>query len=315
VFLSTIIVWIAIGIHVPVSVAVADFCVNMDYALKHPNASAGALDMLLKCGGKAGTAKMSGAANSFISKAYDSACKNLNSSLCVMPQVSYSDKHGNKKYMKPVTCPAMKCDHSTLKEFIANTTVSDFQWGCAAFVSGNIVAKDCKYTDKKVAQQQCLAKFGNTDVLPCLPSSLGGGTVRKIPLSTCSTGCLLNATKQLSYKITGNFEILSRFEVLDNTKLKPLMNCSIIRQAAVQLEHTLCWDVVNATDYIIAGLAIIGIAFFFGNVVYLGAQKRFNRKYWDNIYPDTYAEMIAEESQSQPLMGDQSKPGAAPEGP
>jgi hypothetical protein len=311
VFLITIIIWAAVGVHVPVSVATADFCVNLDYALKHPNASAGALDVLLKCGGKKGAAKMGDAAASFINTAYDKACTNLNGTLCVMPQVSYSDKHGNKKYMKPVDCPKMKCTRSTLKTFIAQTKVSDFQWGCAQLVKGNIIPKDCKYTDKKLAQQQCLAKFGNTDVLPCVP---GGGTMRELPMSTCATKCLLNETKTLSYKVTGNFEILSRFQALDENKLKPLMNCSIIRQSAVQLEHTLCWNVVDATDYIIAGLSIIGITFFFGNAVYMGATKRFNRKYWDNIYPDTYDEMIAEEGAAgpagQPLLGAQEK--AAP---
>jgi len=284
--------------------------VDMDYALKHPNASAGALDMLLKCGGKKGTAKMASATNTFISTAYDKACENLNSSLCVMPQVSYSDKHGNKKYMKPVDCPKMKCDRSTLGTFISKTKVSDFQWSCAKLVGGNIVPQDCKYTDKKLAQQQCLAKYGNTDVLPCVP---GGGTFRALPMSECATKCLLNETKKLSYKVTGNYEIISRFQILNEYKLKPLMNCSIVRQSAVQLEHTLCWNVVDATDYIIAGLCIIGISFFFGNAVYMGATKRFNRKYWDNIYQETYDEMVAEEAGmagegvGAPLIADQTK--------
>merc|ERR1719247_3759980 len=186
----------------------------------------------------------------------------------------------------------MKCTRATLKTFIAQTKVSDFQWGCAQLEHGNIV------------------------VLPCVP---GGGTMRELPMSTCATKCLLNETKTLSYKVTGNFEILSRFQALDENKLKPLMNCSIIRQSAVQLEHTLCWNVVDATDYIIAGLSIIGITFFFGNAVYMGATKRFNRKYWDNIYPDTYDEMMADEAAREgsgpgaPLLGAQEKaPGQLP---
>lgn len=300
VFICTVLCWLTIGVHIPVSVATADFCVDLDYSLKHPNASMGAIDMILKCGGKAATADIIKTSDSFIADSNTKACSTLTNQLCNMPNVTYPGPHGHTNVLRPVQCPAKKCDKSTLKDFMNHTIVADFQWGCAKLVNGSIATVDCKFTNKDTAKKQCLAKYGNSDVLPCTPE---GKTYRGVKLKECAKNCYMNNTKTFSATTYGNFELLQRFTHLQDRHLKPLLGCEIIRKGVVSLEHTLCWEVVNATDYIIAGLAIIGITFFLGMGIYLGAQKIFNRKYWEEFYKKHYDETYPDAAGSVPLLG------------
>lgn len=308
--IAVVLCWIVIGVHIPVAVATADFCVDLDHSLKHPNASMGAIDMLLKCGGKSATASIIKTSDTFIDKSYTTACNTLTTQLCNTPNVSYPDAHGKTKTLLPVTCPKMKCDKTTLKDFINKTIVADFQYGCAKLVNGSIATVDCQFVDKDTAKKSCLAKYGNSDVLPCTPT---GQTFRSTKLKTCAKSCFLNATKTLSSTAYGNFELLQRFTALKKKHLDPLLSCQIIRAGVTSLEHTLCWEVVNATDYIVAGLSIIGITCFLGVGVYLGAQKVFNRKYWQEYYPRHYDELFEGAGgtegteHSLPLLGGDSK--------
>lgn len=295
-----ILCWAVIGVHLPVAVATADFCVDLDYALKHPNASMGAIDMVLKCGGKGGASGILTTGDKFISQSYSKACTELTTKLCTMPSFNYTSPNGNQKTMTPVTCPKSACNKKTLNDFMNKTIIADFQYGCAKLISGSIGVNPgtCIYTDQSVAKKQCLAKHGIAKVIPCTPS---GGLSRSVNLRTCAKSCFMtNTTKAMASKIVGNYDILSRFDLLKTNRLEPLLKCNVIRAGVSKLEHTLCWEVVNATDYIVAGLAIIGITFFFGTAVYLGAQKVFNRKYWDERYQKvTYDEETSEDQDAE----------------
>lgn len=289
VVLICILCWAVIGVHLPVAVATADFCVDLDYALKHPNASMGAIDMVLKCGGKGGAANILATGDKFISQSYTKACTELTTKLCKTASFNYTSPNGNQKTLVPVTCPKIACNKQTLNTFLNSTKITDFKYGCAKLISGSIGVNPgtCIYTDRDVAKKQCLAKHGIAKTIPCNPD--GGTTLAVVNLRQCAKSChLSNTTRVMSNKIIGNYDILTRFDQLKVKRLEPLLKCNVIRAGVSKLEHTLCWKVVNATDYIIAGLAIIGITFFFGTAVYLGAQKVFNRKYWDVHYPDTY---------------------------
>jgi hypothetical protein len=302
VILICVLCWIVIGVHMPVAVATADFCVDLDHALKNPNASMGAIDMVLKCGGKGGASNILASGDTFISQSYSKACTELTTKLCKTPAFNYTSPNGNEKTMKPVTCPNIACNKQTLNLFMNQTIVADFKFGCAKLISGSIGVNPgtCIYEDRDVAKKKCLANHGIAKVIPCTPT---GGTSRNVNLRTCAKSCYMtNTTKAMSSKIVGNYDILSRFDLLKTKRLQPLLQCKIIRAGVSKLEHTLCWDVVNATDYIIAGLAIIGITFFFGTAAYLGAQKVFNRKYWDVHYPDTYDKETSDDPDAETAM-------------
>lgn len=310
---TTIILWVAVGVHVPVSVSTADFCVGLDYGLKHPNASS-PLDILVGCHAETGAKKMADSAKYFEETSAHVACSTLNTTLCNKPPVKYPDKHGNIKTFLPVTCPQMQCSSATLGAFVKKTVVRDFEWGCAALEKGNIVTHDCRFNDKNEAQSHCLSKFGNTDTMPCVPGT--HSPYRQVSLAQCNSTCLINTTMASSTTVVGNDELARRFRQLDEQQLRPLVDCSFIRQQATQVEHVLCWDVVDGTDYVIAGLCIIGITFFMGTFLYLAAYKRFHRSYLEhtNKWPGEREKILRklgidpQDSQTTALLGAGSKP-------
>jgi hypothetical protein len=295
--LITVVIWIAVGVHVPVAVATADFCVGLDYGLKHPNASS-PLDILVGCHGQEGAAKMTTTATYFTGATAQVACQTLNQTLCTMAPVSYPDVHGHTVSFNPVTCPDIQCTASTLKTYLDHTVVRDHQWGCAKLVGGNIETVDCQYDSKNTAKQECLGKYGNTEVNPCVPNQ--AAAYREVSLRDCNSTCLLNTTKIASMDVVGNYDLGTRFKTVTETQITPLTDCSFIKEKATQLERTLCWDVVDSTDYIMAGLIIIGITFFVGNFIYLSAQKRFHRCYLAERWPAERARLLGEAVQDDP---------------
>jgi len=201
----------------------------------------------------------------------------------------------------------MECNADTLGKFINNTIIKDFQWGCAKLVGGTIKSTDCKFQNKTAASAYCQANYGSTVIQPCVPVTMQ--RTRDMTIPQCAgkmsgvkssdkygSGCLLPATKKLAQTVAGNYDMLNSFQTLLSDKVEPLVNCSTVRRSVVKLEKTLCWDVLSAVDYIIAGLAIIAITFFFGNGIYMGASKRFNRQYWDINYAHTELERLKDES-------------------
>lgn len=289
------IIWIAVGAHIPVSVATADFCVGLDHGLKFPNASS-PLDILVGCHGQQGASKMSTTASYFTTATSQVACQTLNHTLCSQPPVSYPDTHGNTQTFQPVTCPDVQCTESTLKQYLDQTVIRDHQWGCAHLVGGNIQTENCQYTDKEQAKQACLGAFGNTEVQPCVPNM--AVAYREVSLRDCNSTCLVNTTKTASTTVVGNYELGSRFKTVTAKQITPLTDCSFIKEQALKLERTLCWDVVESTDYVVAGLSIIGITFFFANFVYLSAQKRFHRCYLAERWPAERARLLGEAESS-----------------
>merc|ERR1711939_913090 len=306
----TCVVWIAVGIHVPVAVSTADLCVGLDYGLKHPNASS-PLDILVGCHGEAGAGKMADASTYFVEAASTAACQTLENTLCKIPSVSYPDKHGNTVTIQPVQCPAGTCNNHTLRNFVSQTSVLDFQWGCASLENGNIVTHHCVYNDKETAKDRCLHNFGISQTMPCVPNS--PNAYRNVSLLQCNQSCLVNTTQMAAATVVGNWELGSRFKTVEENGLQPLVNCSFVREQATTLEHTLCWDVVEATDYVMAGLIIIAIAYFCGNFVYLMAHKRFHVRYLQSkgIWPAERDKILGNvglgsdpESQARPLLSE-----------
>lgn len=313
VFMATIIVWIALGVHVPVSVLTADFCVGLNHDLRYPNATPQVLDMVMKC--PKVDPSLTSSTSTYLDQAYATSCTTLNSSLCLMAQISYYDDHGATTYLDPVKCPNIPCNANTLARYINETVVNDFQWGCATLVSGNIETKNCQYMSKTTAENSCESLYGERSVRPCLPSSTGStDKYRVLNLTGCGDKCLINSTKSLAYATVGNYDIISKFGTINSEQVTPLINCSMIREAMVSLENSLCYDVSNGIDYVIAGLSIIGICFFLGLPVYLGAQKRFNRTYWDDIYREkTFPELEdppPEDPEDQRLLAPNSNVGS-----
>lgn len=276
VILTTVVVWIVIGVHIPVAVSTADFCVGLDYGLKHPNASS-PLDALVGCHGTSGASKMANVTGYFTEAASQVACATLNNTMCGLPAVQYPDTHGNTQTFLPVTCPQIECNNETLPTFIEQTVVRDFQYGCATLNNGNIVTQSCQYTNKTEAQEQCLLQYGNTDTMPCVPGT--SDAYRNFTLQQCNSTCLLNTTLTAASTVVGNNDLNVRFKKVDEEGLMPLVNCSFIKEQATEVEHTLCWDVLEAVDYVMAGLVIIGITFFLGGFLFLAAYKRFYRNY------------------------------------
>lgn len=305
----TIVLWIAIAMHVPVAVATADFCVGMNYGLQHPNASS-PLDMLIGCHGESGATKMTETSKYFQRTAAHVACDTLNKTMCNAKTVSYPDKHGAIKHFDPVTCPQIQCSAATLGEFVEKTVVRDFQWGCAKLEGGNIVTKECSFNDKATAQNACLKKFGNTDVMPCLQGS--ASPYREVSLTQCNKTCYHEDVKKHSFTVIGNRELGVRFEKVHNG-IKPLSDCSFVRAEAALFEHKLCWDVVEGSDYVMAGLTVIATAFCIGNFVYLGAYKRFHRKYLGDLWAHErerilYGSEVDHGNTQQPLLSQPRDP-------
>jgi hypothetical protein len=310
--IMTVVLFLAIGIHVPVAVSTADFCVGLNYGLSHPNASS-PLDVLVGCHGETGATKLAQTSKYFEQASAGVACSTLNHTMCNLAEVAYPDKHGTTQRFKPVTCPEIQCTAATLPEFMKKTVVRDFLWGCGTLKSGNIVTKDCAFPDKAKAKNECLSKYGNTDVLPCLPGS-DTANYREISLSQCNSTCFHKETKQHSFTVVGNYEVGTRFAALQ-AKIQPLSDCTFVKQQASLFEHKLCWDVVEGCDYIMAGLTVIASAFFVGNFIYLGAYKRFHRKYIGESWNTERARILSvtggpPEPATQPLLG-QPKPNEA----
>jgi len=272
----TAVLFLTIGVHIPVSVATADFCVGLDHGLLYPNTST-PLDMIVGCHGEVGAKKMADSTRYFQETSSHVACSTLNQSLCGMPPVVYPDVHGNSVSFLPVRCPRMACNSATLGTFIKNTTVRDHMWGCAVLKNGKIMTKDCSFTDQNAATDHCLKSVGNTDTMPCLPNK--AEAYREVSLQECNRTCLLNTTQAGASKVVGNADLRTRFMHLEKEQLLPLMDCTFIRQHAREIEKVLCWDVIDGTDYVTAGLCIIAVTLFVGNFVYLAAYKRFHRSY------------------------------------
>jgi hypothetical protein len=229
----------------------------------------------------------------------NAACFILNTTLCPTPAVAYTDTNGGSATLLPVSCPKggdgndLPCNVHTIDTIMNKTVVRDFQWGCSALDgAGKLIAKQCQYQDKSAAETGCLAAFGNTNVRPCAP---GGKDFRQVSLLECSTGCLMNATRKMAFQAVGNQALSLQFGGIYHKQLEPLMSCSFMRGAAVQLQRTLCHGVVNATDYMILALAIIGFSLFFGNFFYLGAHKRFHKGYSEENWPATRASFLGED--------------------
>merc|ERR1711865_493223 len=197
----TIVLWLAVGVHVPVSVGTADFCVGLDNGIRHPNAST-PLDMLVGCHGEAGAQKMADSTKYFQETSTRVACSTLNETLCAMPPVTYPDAHGKTQSFLPVQCPKMACNSQTLGVFIKNTTVRDHRWGCAVLQGGSIVTQDCSYMDRNTAKDRCLKSVGNTDTMPCLPNK--AEIYREVSLQQCNRTCLMNSTQSEAAIVVGN---------------------------------------------------------------------------------------------------------------
>jgi len=305
--IMTAALWVAVGMHVPVSVATADFCVALNHGLAHPNASS-PLDMLVGCHGETGATKMVESAKYFEHTAVHVACETLNKTMCKAEAISYPDKHGKTMTFKPVQCPASTdcSDLSSLNTFIKSTLVRDFQWGCATLVGGNIVTKQCQYSDKATAKDACLKKFGNTDVMPCVPGSTE--PYKEVSLAQCNKTCHHTSVKEHSRTVVGNHKLASSFKTIED-QIKPLSDCSFVREQAALFEHKLCWDVSKGSDYIMTGLTIIAISLLVGNFIYLAAYKRFHRKYLGERWADEREHILdgdaggVNDPGGQPLLG------------
>jgi len=294
--LLTALLWLIIGIHVPVAITTADFCYGLDQGLKYPNQSS-PLDMLVGCHGEMGAQQMAHTTQYFTQASSAVACTTFNKTMCDLPTVTYTDKHGQSQSFKPVTCPDVPCDETTLPRYMNETVIKDHLFGCATLEGGNIVSHDCLYNDTATAKDKCLTKYGNTDVLPCVPSDTPGvhEPFAVKSLVECNSTCLMNSTRISATKVVGNSELGLRFQAVAKNKLVPLQDCSFARAQATEVEHALCWDVVEATDYLITGLCIIAITFFFGTFIFLMAYKRFHRNYLNTIDPKTQIPKWAKE--------------------
>lgn len=300
--IMTAVIWVAVGVHVPVSVATADFCVGLHHGLTHPNASS-PLDILVGCHGETGATKMVESAKYFEHTAVHVACETLNKTMCAAEEISYPDKHGATQSFHPVVCPQLACkDEASLATFMKETVVRDFLWGCAKLESGNIVTEQCQYTDKAKAKDECLKAYGNTDIMPCVQGSTA--PYQEVSISVCNRTCHHASVKEHSRTVVGNYELAGGFKTIGH-KIKPLSDCSFVREQAARFEHKLCWDVVSGSDFVMAGLMVIAVAFLVGNFIYLGAYKRFHRKYLGERWAEERERILygADAGAGQPLLG------------
>merc|ERR1711959_97229 len=222
--------------------------------------------------------------------------------VCNTPAVAYTSKHGVKKKLQPVPCPALPCNEANLQAFVAQTRIHDFMYGCATLVFGNIMTKDCLFTDHTTAQKHCIKKWGNTDVGPCYGKSTA--RYRNLTMVQCAKECAdkNRAAKVKSvlvddYLATGLKDVAAKINYYTTDKF--------VHDPVRKVEQTLCYESAEATDYIIAASCLVGLSFMCAFVIFMGAQKRFNTRYSEEQWPETRESL--DSGDTQPLLGHETK--------
>jgi len=302
VFLTTIVVWLAIGFSVSVMVMTADFCVALDDSLHKPNTTSPFNLILSAHSINTGASQLYHTSGDAASTSATDACTALHDHLCNQPAVTYTDKHGTTQTLHPVSCPTnITCSNETLQQYTSETVVRDFLWGCGNLQNGKIVVRSCGYTSKSDAQSKCLAKYGNSDATPCYPNT--DANYLSVTIAECANNCTKEQYKNASAEVNLYEEMATGFDDIA-TRITPYKDTAFIDDAVTSLQKSLCWDMIDGTDYVLWGLCILGVVFFFANIVYLGAIKRFNRRYRkDEWWPKTHDLIMQDREQLAPLMG------------
>jgi len=238
-----------------------------------------------------------------VERAVKQACT-THQKLCQTPAYKYPSKHGVNEELKPVVCPKMTCNETTISKFVSNTQINDFQFGCAKLKSGNIVTVDCKFKSHDDAKRECLAKYGNSDVIPCDMHT--GARYRNLTMAQCVTNCTNKNTQASVQKVLKNDQLATGLKSVAD-KVDYYGTDKWVHDPVRKLETSLCWDVTEATDYCIGACCLVGLTFIVGFCIYFGAQKRFNTRYSDEHWPETSQGGDGADGSTQPLMGQDSK--------
>jgi hypothetical protein len=298
--------WASAGAHLAAAVATADFCVGLDEGLKNATKPSPIQFFIPNWWlVKPGAQQFKSHADGIVQRAVKQACT-THEKLCKKPAYKYPNKHGVNEELKPVQCPNIPCNEKNIDAFVKGTQIHDFEFGCAKLSKGNIVTVDCKYTDHAVAKKECLAKYGNTDVIPCDMHT--GQRYRNLTMAECVTNCTKNYTVADVKKVLKNDQLATGLKSVA-TKVDYYSTDKWVHDPVRALENSLCWDVTEATDYCIAASCLVALTFTVGFCIYFGAQKRFNTRYSDEHWPETSQ---GGDGSSQPLLGQDTKDEAPP---
>jgi len=294
-----ILAWVLAGDHLKVAVATADFCVALKHGMDFPNMST-PLEFFVPDykSIQPGASKFMTHASGVVDRAVTQACASQKA-LCDRPAVSFPNKHGVTKSLKPVVCPTYACNQLTLEKYLLETRVHDFQFGCGALVFGNIVTKDCLFTDRTTAEKHCLEKYGNTDVEPCVAGSTA--RFRNLTMSDCASGCIDQGRKDATKEVLIQNHLASNLRVVA-AKINYYTTDKFVHDPTRKVEQTLCYEATEACDYIVATACLIALTNMFAFGVYLGAQKRFNTRYSAEHWAETRGALSGGAS-GQPLLG------------